>query len=126
MSEDLKHATPIEYTLEDLDIDMVLELLKNGSPKMVELTRMYSTSSTYGENRYHIVSQKKDGSIQIEQTNVDEKWPSRVVLMEDQLGDMLLMLVRGYVEYQKKLLSQQTDFLNIEGDIPGDLDGHPF
>jgi hypothetical protein len=62
--------------------------------------------------------------IQIEQTNIEDKWGSRVNLQSDELPAVLATLLAWYLEGVRK--QQETDAASMADDALGDLDEHPF
>lgn len=97
----------------------VKELLET-EIKLVEEKRAYISSKLYGDSRFHMVDKKYDGSIQVEQTNVDEKWGSRVQLQKDEIPALLKLLLTWYLADQAEQIADQAD------EPLGDLDDHPF
>src|SRR5947209_19049031 len=68
-------------------------------------TRVYVSSKTYGDSRFHLLSKRYDG-VQLEQTNIDEKWGSRVVLQADELPAVLKTLLSWYLEESARSATQ--------------------
>jgi hypothetical protein len=103
-------------------------LLETGIKEVEEGSRVYVSSKIYGDSRFHLVSKKGDG-VQIEQTNTDEKWGSRVQLQADEIPAVLKTLLTWHLEEVKLKLDRKAsggdDFLS-DDDALADLDTHPF
>src|SRR6266567_3796641 len=98
--------------MEQWQRDALEALLKTETKQVEEGTRVYVSSKTYGDSRFHLLSKKYDG-IQIEQTNIDEKWGSRVNLQSDELPAVLGTLFIWYLEGVRQ---------RSEADTSGSLD----
>ncbi len=105
--------------MEPWQIEALQALLATETKEVEEGTRVYVSSKTYGESRFHLMSRKYDG-VQMEQTNIDEKWGSRVNLQTDELPAALKTLLCWYLEDVKK---EQERKQSSENDL-GDVDTH--
>jgi hypothetical protein len=94
-----------------------LQALLETQVKQVEETRVYTSSATYGNSRYHLIDKRYDG-VQIEQINVDEKWGSRVLLQDDELPTVLKTLLTWYLDDVKEREHSRREL--------GDLEDYPF
>jgi len=108
--------------MEQWQREALLALLATETKQVEEGTRVYVSSKTYGDSRFHLLSKKYDG-IQIEQTNIEEKWGSRVNLQSDELPAILGTLLTWYLEGVR---SHSEEAAPGDDDILGDLDEHPF
>lgn len=88
----------------------------------VELKRVYTSSKTYGDSRFHLLSKRYDG-VQIEQTNLDDKWSSRVSFQTDELPAVLKTMLSWYLD---DIQQQQETMVNPIDPSLDDLDDHPF
>lgn len=101
--------------MEQQQLEAIDQLLTTTETKQVEEQRIYISSKTYGDSRFHIIS-KLDNGIQIDQTNIDEKWGSRVFIQNDELPALIKTLLCWYLDTEEW---EYTDDL-------GDLEAHPF
>jgi hypothetical protein len=108
--------------MEQWQLDALQALLKTETKQVEEGTRVYVSSKTYGDSRFHLLSKKYDG-IQIEQTNIDDKWGSRVNLQSDELPAVLGTLLTWYLEGERL---RNEEAAPGDDDGLGDLDEHPF
>jgi hypothetical protein len=108
--------------MEQWQLDALHALLKTETKQVEEGTRVYVSSKTYGDSRFHLLSKKYDG-IQIEQTNIEEKWGSRINLPSDELPAVLGKLLTWYLE---GLRPRNEEAIPGDDDALGDLDEHPF
>ncbi len=109
--------------MEQWQIEAIQQLLGTTVKEVEEGSRVYVSSKTYGDSRFHLLSKKYDG-VQIEQTNIEEKWGSRVHLQGDEIPQVLKTLLTWYLEDVHQSQSEQaapaTDYL-------GDMDdSQPF
>jgi hypothetical protein len=111
-----------DHLMEQWQIDALQALLETETKEVEEGSRVYVSSKTYGDSRFHLLSKKYD-SIQIEQTNVDEKYQNRVQLQNDELPAALKTMLIWYLDgiRQRNGLAATPD-----DDALGDLDEHPF
>ncbi len=106
-------------TMEQWQLEALQKLLEDAIVNEVEKgQRVYTSSSTYGSSRYHLL-EKVYGGIQIEQMDVDEKWSKRVNLYTDELPAVLKTLFLWYLEEVRT--SQEA--ASADGD---DRSDHPF
>ena len=98
-----------------------LQALLAMETKQVEETRVYVSSKTYGDSRFHLLSRRYDG-VQIEQTHIDEKWGSRVQLYTDEVPAVLRTLLSWYLEDVKQ---EQDRKQSSDGEL-GDLEDAAF
>ncbi len=91
--------------------------------KQVEEARVYTSSKTYGESRFHLLS-KRYRDILIEQTNIDDKWSSRVTFPMDELPAVLKTLLTWYLEDVQR--QQQEAPMAPDETALDDLEEHPF
>ncbi len=99
--------------MEQWQVEALHKLLEETSVNEVEKgQRVYTSSSTYGSSRYHLLEKVHHG-IQIEQLDIDEKWSKRLNFCVDELPVVLKTLFTWYLEEMQK-----------SGD--DDLDDHPF
>ncbi len=108
--------------MEQWQLEALQALLETETKEVEEGSRVYVSSKTYGDSRFHLLSKKYDG-IQIEQTNVDEKWGSRVQLQNDELPAALKTMLIWYLEGMRQ---QNGLAVTPDDDALGDLDVHPF
>jgi hypothetical protein len=99
-------------------LDAIFALLEMDDVHFVEPTRAYLSSAIYGNSRYHMIDKLPSGSVQIEQTTIDEKWGSRVKVEHDELPSLLKVLLDWYLEGQRPTAAPEESL--------GDLDDHPF
>jgi len=111
--------------MEQWQRDALEALLKTETKQVEEGTRVYVSSKTYGDSRFHLLSKKYD-SIQIEQTNIDEKWGSRINLQSDALSAVLGTLLTWYLEGVRPRSPRSEETIPGDDDALGDLDEHPF
>ncbi len=102
--------------MEPWQLEALQALLATETTEVEENSRVYVSSKTYGDSRFHLISKRYDG-VQIEQTNIDDKWGSRVQLQHDEIPAALKTLLTWYLETKNPV--QHTEDL-------GDLDDHPF
>jgi hypothetical protein len=115
-------SAPIALGLEEWQIDALATLLATETKEVEEGSRVYVSSKTYGDSRFHLLSKKYDG-IQVEQTNIEDKWGSRVNLQTDEVPAVLKTLLSWYLEEVKK---EQDRKPSDDEDPLGDLDDNPF
>lgn len=107
--------------LEQWQIDAILQILDLPVQELETNSRFYLSSDAYGDSRYHMINKRSD-SIQIEQTEVDNKWGSRVNIPTDELPRLVKILLQWELENIKQKQDQDQ-----AGDPDlGDLDDHPF
>lgn len=100
-----------------------LQALLATETKQVEDARVYTSSKTYGDSRFHLLS-KRYRDILIEQTNIDDKWGSRVTVPMDELPAVLKTLLTWHLEdVQQKL---QQALANPDETTLDELEDHPF
>ncbi len=109
--------------MEQWQLDALQALLATETTQVEENRRVYVSSKTYGDSRFHLLSKKYDG-IQIEQTNIDEKWGSRVNLQTDELPAVLNTLLIWYLDGVRPR-SDETAVDLLEDEL-GDGDERPF
>ncbi|SRR6266571_5281361 len=102
--------------MEQWQIEAIQKLLET-DVKQVERKRFYVSSQTYGDSRYHLIDKRHNG-VQIEQTNIEEKWGSRINLQEDEVPAVLKVLLDWYLQDTRPISDEEGD--------PGDLEAHPF
>lgn len=107
--------------MEQWQVDELNKLMGTELREVESGSRIYSSSKTYGDSRFHMLS-RKSGSIQIEQTNVDDKWGSRVIIQEDQFPEFLKTLITWHLDDVRK----QQEYAQQSQDALGDLDNCPF
>ncbi len=98
-------------------------LLATETKQVEEGSRVYVSSKTYGDSRFHVLSRKYDG-VQIEQTNIEEKWGARVVLQSDELLAVLKTLLTWYLEDAHQ--RSEASAAGMSDEDLDDLDAHPF
>jgi hypothetical protein len=108
--------------MEDWQREALAALLATKTTQVEEGTRIYVSSTTYGDSRYHLLSKKYDG-IQLEQTNIEDKWGSRIHLQSDELPAVLGTLLIWYLEGVRP---RSEEAAPGDDDSLGDLDEHPF
>ncbi len=112
--------------MEQWQIEALQALLEAKTTEVEEGSRVYVSSKTYGDSRFHLVSKKYDG-VQIEQTNVDEKWGSRVQLQADEIPAVLKTLLIWHLDEVHQRQEQKAASAALPDDEGlGDLDDHPF
>lgn len=99
-----------------------LQALLSTETKQVEVGRVYTSSQTYGDSRFHLLSKRYDG-VQIEQTNIDDKWSSRVSFQTDELPAVLKTLLLWYLEEAQR--RQEASAVPNQTALD-DLEDHPF
>lgn len=116
--------------LEQWQIDALTALLATETKEVEAGQRLYTSSASYGNSRYHLLERVYDG-VQVEQVEVGEKWNKRVNLCSDEIPQVLKTMLTWYLEEMKQELerkasgtSDKDDFLS--DDSLGDLDDHPF
>jgi hypothetical protein len=110
--------------MEQWQHDALEALLATETKQVEEGTRVYVSSKTYGDSRFHLLSKKYD-SIQIEQTNIDDKWGSRVNLQSDELPAVLGTLLTWYLEGVRPP-SEEAAAGAGDDDLSDVEDEHPF
>ena len=111
--------------MEPWQIDAVKTLLETETKEVEAGERVYIASSTYGKSLYHLFDKKREGGVQVEQVDVDEKWNKRVNFYGDEMPAILKTLLDWYLKdvHERELRRQQVDLVDEE---LGDLDDHPF
>ena len=99
-----------------------LQALLSTETKQVEVGRVYTSSHTYGDSRFHLLSKRYDG-VQIEQTNIDDKWSSRITFQTDELPAVLKTLLSWHLE---EVGRQQEALAVPDGTTVEDLEDHLF
>jgi len=94
--------------MEQWEIDAVQALLETSVNEVEPGSRVYVSSETYGSSRYHLIDKRHDG-VQIEQTNVDDKWGSRVNLRSDELPAVIKILLTWHLAELKAQQDQDED-----------------
>lgn len=126
-STTLKPVAPAAPTLEQWQVDAVLELLDLEKHKdnfkgltfvQVSDERTYSQSTSHGSSRYHIVSKSWD-DFYLEQHDLSQKYPDKISYPTEELPALISTLLGFYLESVKP--SDPT----IPDDLAG-LDDHPF
>ena len=110
--------------MEPWQLEILQKLLKTEVKEVEEGTRIYVSSKTYGDSRFHLLSKTYD-VVQIEQTNIDEKWGSRIHLQSDEIPAVLKTLLAWYLEDVRARQESAAAFAPID-DPFGDNDEHPF
>ncbi len=105
-----------DVPMQPWQVEALEALLATETTEVEANSRVYTSSKTYGDSRFHLISKRYDG-IQIEQTNIDDKWGSRVQLQSDEIPATLKTLLTWYLETKNP--AQHPEDL-------GDLDDHPF
>jgi hypothetical protein len=77
--------------------------------KQLEEDRVYLSSQEFGTSRYHIVNLVRNGA-QIEQTDVSEKWPSRVLIPLDEIPGLIKTLFEWYVQALRAAATDDNPF----------------
>jgi|SRR5579859_710981 len=94
--------------MEQWEIDAVQALLETSVNEVEPGQRVYVSSATYGSSRYHHIDKRHDG-VQIEQTNVDDKWGSRVNLRSDEIPALLKTLLTWHLAELKAQQESQDE-----------------
>ncbi len=107
--------------MEQWQIEAIQALLETET-KEVELgQRVYTSSSSYGSSRYHLIEKRYDG-VQLEQIETDEKWSKRVNFYSDETAPLLKTLLVWHLEQIRQQQQQHP-----EGEIPDYVeDVQPF
>ena len=108
--------------MEQWQIDAIQAILEIPVSEVEEGSRVYLSSATYGNSRYHMIDKKYD-SIQVEQVDIEEKWGKRVNIYTDEIPQLLKTLLVWHLSGVKSL---QESTAKIGEDALGDLDDHPF
>ena len=114
--------------MEQWQVDAINAILEIETKEVEEGgTRVYISSKTYGDSRFHLLSKKYD-CVQIEQTNIEEKWGSRVQMQDDELPALLKTLLIWHLDEvrQANERAQSLKEYAVTDDSLGDLDDHPF
>ncbi|MBO0777224.1 MAG: hypothetical protein J2P37_00150 [Ktedonobacteraceae bacterium] len=120
------------WMLQDWQVKAIAQLMQTDlSVLEPDGSRVYVSSRTYGSSRYHIINQREDG-IQVEQMNVDEKWPSRINVCADEIPAFVKTLLGWMLEALESERSQGYEPTPFDGvmlrssDLDDDLDDQPF
>ncbi len=108
--------------MEQWQIDAIKELLETPVQEVEAGERVYLSSEQYGNSRFHLIDKRYDG-IRIEQTNIEEKWGSKIHIQNDELPGFLKTLLAWHLTNVYDLLQSAK---NNGDDALGDLDDHPF
>lgn len=100
-----------------------LQALLATETKQVEIGRVYTSSQTYGDSRFHLLSKRYDG-VQVEQTNIDDKWSSRITFQVDELPAVLKTFLTWHLEDVQR--QQQEAPIAPDDTALDDLEDHPF
>jgi hypothetical protein len=115
--------------MEQWQIDALTALLATETKEVKEVEegqRLYTSSASYGNSRYHLLERVYDG-VQVEQVEVGEKWNKRVNLYSDEIPPVLKTLLTWYLEEvrQRNEMAATTPAASSDDSL-GDLDEHPF
>ncbi len=114
--------------MEQWQIDAIQALLETETKEVEAGQRLYTSSETYGNSRYHLLEKRYDG-IQVEQVDIEEKWNKRVNLYSDEIPPILKTMLTWYLEgvRQRNETAATTPATSSDDDDSlGDLDDHPF
>jgi hypothetical protein len=106
--------------MEQWQIEAIENLLETKVNEVEQGQRVYTSSGTYGNSRYHLIDKRYDG-VQVEQVDIDEKWSKRVNFYTDEIPAVLKAWLTWYLEEIRQKEQQPAD------DFLGDMDdSQPF
>ncbi len=88
-------------TQEDPIVPVVQALLETKIQEVEEDQRVYISSGSYGNSRYHLLDKRYDG-VQIEQVDTGEKWSKRINFSTDEIPVVLKTLLVWYLKGEKE------------------------
>lgn len=111
--------------LEQWQIEALQVLLEMKVKEVEAGERVYLSSGTYGNSRYHLVDKRYDG-VQVEQVDIEEKWNKRINLYSDEIPALLKILLTWHLEDVRQANEIRAAAGSSGDDVLGDLDDHPF